>query len=61
MAASFKKTMLELVVLGVFGLLVGFGANAVRGSGSIKINENYFPDDPFQTVTFAEAVAVFDD
>ncbi len=78
MATSFKMTMLELVVLSVVGLLVGFGANAVRGSGSIKINKNYFAistsvpvdddgaasghaDHPYQTVTFAEAVAVFDD
>ena len=84
MAVTLKKTMLELVVLGALGLLVGFGANAVRGSGSIKINKNYFSmsttvpmfvpvdgeddavasdhaDHPFQTMTFAEVVALFDD
>ena len=39
---SIRKTVVEVIVLGVMGLALGFGTNAVRGSGSIKVARNYF-------------------
>jgi rhodanese-related sulfurtransferase len=37
-----KKTLCEALILGVLGILVAVGANAVRASGSIKLTRNYF-------------------
>jgi rhodanese-related sulfurtransferase len=37
-----KRTLIELVVVGVLGTVVAFTANAVRGSGSLKMSKNYF-------------------
>ena len=37
-----KRTVLELVVLGLAGLVVGFGYNSVRGKGSLEPSKNYF-------------------
>ena len=42
MVASVRKTILEAVVFGVLGIALGFGANTVRGSGSIRPLKNYF-------------------
>ena len=42
LAASIRRTVVEVIVLGVMGLALGFGTNAVRGSGSIKVARNYF-------------------
>lgn len=37
-----KKTLLEALILGVLGILVAVGINAVRASGSVKFTRNYF-------------------
>ena len=42
LAATIRKTVVEVIVLGVMGLALGFGTNAVRGSGSIEVFRNYF-------------------
>ena len=39
---AIAKTSLELLVLGLLAIGLGFGANGVRGSGSIKPTKNYF-------------------
>ena len=44
-----KKTLWEALILGVLGILVAVGANAVRASGSIKLTKNYF-DKGFEEV-----------
>ena len=41
-AASIRKTVVEVIVLGVMGVALGFGTNAVRGAGSIKVARDYF-------------------
>ncbi|MBU0719191.1 MAG: hypothetical protein KJ749_13150 [Planctomycetes bacterium] len=45
----FKRTLVEVLALGVIGLGLGVGANAVRGSGGVTWSRNYFkriPPDP---------------
>jgi rhodanese-related sulfurtransferase len=39
---AFSRTSFELLVLGLLGIGLGFGANAVRETGSIKLTKNYF-------------------
>jgi len=39
---ALKKTAIELLILGVAGLLIAFITNSVRAKNSIKINKNYF-------------------
>ncbi len=39
---AFSRTSFELLVLGLLGVGLGFGANAVRETGSIKLTKNYF-------------------
>lgn len=37
-----KKTLVQLAALAALGVIVGFTANAVRASGSIRFTKNYF-------------------
>ena len=37
-----KRTVLEVIILGVVGVALGFGENAVRGSGAVDPTRNYF-------------------
>ena len=39
---AFSRTSFELLVLGLLGIGLGVGANAVRETGSIKLTKNYF-------------------
>lgn len=39
---AFSKTSIELLVLGLLGIAVSFGANAVRETGFIKLTKDYF-------------------
>lgn len=39
---SFNRTLLDLGLLGVLSIAVGFGVNAVRERGAIKPTKNYF-------------------
>jgi len=39
---TFKKALLDLVLLGLLSIAVGFGTNTVRIRGAIKPNKNYF-------------------
>ena len=39
---SFKRTLLEVVALGVLGVVLGAGANAVRGSDGVSWFRDYF-------------------
>jgi 3-mercaptopyruvate sulfurtransferase SseA len=67
--AAFRKTVVEVLVLGVVAFVLGAGVNAMRESGSIKWSKNYFeplPKDkhsehPYQVVTFEELAEVFGD
>ncbi len=42
MSAVVRKAVFDAVILGVIGAALGFGANAVRGSGAVDISRNYF-------------------
>lgn len=37
-----KKTLLEFVIVGAVGVVLGFCANGLRASGSIVLGKNYF-------------------
>ncbi len=39
---AFSRTSFELLVLGLLGIGLGFGANAARETGSIHLTKNYF-------------------
>jgi len=39
---AIRKTVVEVIVLGVLGLALGYGSNAVRGTGSIDPWKNLF-------------------
>jgi rhodanese-related sulfurtransferase len=39
---AIRKTIFEVLVLGVTGVILGFSYNAVRATGSIKPGKNYF-------------------
>ncbi len=43
---ALRGTVIEMLVLGVIGLALGIGANAVRGSGSIRWTKNYLDKGP---------------
>ncbi|MGB2985850.1 MAG: rhodanese-like domain-containing protein [Phycisphaerae bacterium] len=38
-----KNTVLEALALGILAAVIGFTANGVRASGSVKFTRNYFP------------------
>lgn len=39
---AFKKTAVEVLVLGVIGIAIALTANGVRGSSGLKLTNNYF-------------------
>lgn len=56
-----KRTFSELCIVGLIGLGLGFGVNAVRGSGSIKPTKNYFDKGGAQHGTATAAQATLPD
>ncbi len=66
-----KRTVFEVLILCVAGLVIGFGYNAVRAHGAISPWKNYFelmPDEdgvltkhPYQEIKFADVVDILND
>lgn len=52
---ALRKTVVETLLLACIGVALGFGANAVRSKGSIRVNKNYFDrgGQPTTTITVA--------
>ncbi len=54
---AFAKTAIELLVLGLLGIGLGFSANAVRDTGSIKLTKNYFDKGSPRPTAKSEGIA----
>lgn len=54
--AGLSRAIMEVLILGAVGIVLGAGANAVRGSGSLRWTKNYFQTrEPIRNATPAPA------